>query len=440
MLERTVDLLVGISRPWIVENVRDAIVDLQGVASFVLCGSSFGLGVRRHRVFASSELVLVPECRHDEQGTPIGVYGSGGAYDGRGQKTDLRDVTRRDGDRLDDGPRAISGDPARVHGMDRRATDPLDPERSPMSDDLDPRPTRTRTAWETEHEDDPPDDVERFDEVPLPGVEVDPVDWIEVAARVSTGAGLLARPRALARGRPRGSPGPISRTSTPRGDDVMAVDLSGYVPVADRLAKLFADHPDAYLRPLDLRRPYWIEEIGGATFLVYAAACYYDAADKCPGIGMAWEPFPGKTPYTRDSELQNAETSAWGRAIVAKGAADTGAGIASRDEVQARDQSETGERLASENQIRAFRTRDRGTRSPGGRPVPDPVRPASDDAGGVGMARPRERATARIPSSGAGLYSARGSGDAARGPARGDPPGGGSRRGRSSVESSSRSV
>jgi hypothetical protein len=45
---------------------------------------------------------------------------------------------------------------------------------------------------------------------------------------------------------------------------------------------------------------------------------------------------PGKTPYTKDSEIQNAETSAWGRAIVAVLAADTRKGVASRDEVAAR--------------------------------------------------------------------------------------------------------
>jgi hypothetical protein len=58
--------------------------------------------------------------------------------------------------------------------------------------------------------------------------------------------------------------------------------------------------------------------------------------DKCPGVGHASEPIPGKTPYTKDSEWANGETSAWGRAIVAVGAADTRKGVASRDEVQAR--------------------------------------------------------------------------------------------------------
>ena len=42
---------------------------------------------------------------------------------------------------------------------------------------------------------------------------------------------------------------------------------------------------------------------------------------------------PGLTPYTKNSELQNAETSAWGRALVAVLAADTKEGVASADEV-----------------------------------------------------------------------------------------------------------
>jgi hypothetical protein len=50
---------------------------------------------------------------------------------------------------------------------------------------------------------------------------------------------------------------------------------------------------------------------------------------------LAWEVIPGKTPYTKDSEVQNAETSAWGRAIVAVGAA-TAKKIASREEVRNR--------------------------------------------------------------------------------------------------------
>ena len=66
------------------------------------------------------------------------------------------------------------------------------------------------------------------------------------------------------------------------------------------------------------------------------ALAYRAPDDPMPGIGTAWEPFPGRTPYTRDSELMNAETSAWGRAIVATLAADTNKGIASREEVRNR--------------------------------------------------------------------------------------------------------
>ena len=57
----------------------------------------------------------------------------------------------------------------------------------------------------------------------------------------------------------------------------------------------------------------------GQTFVVYHAAAYRDDTDRRPGHGIAWEPFPGTTPYTKNSELMNAETSAWGRAIMAVG-------------------------------------------------------------------------------------------------------------------------
>lgn len=114
----------------------------------------------------------------------------------------------------------------------------------------------------------------------------------------------------------------------------MADMMQGYVDVAERLQHLKAKHPDASLQPVDPGRPYWLEEIDGHTFLVYAAACYRNPDDPMPGIGLAWEPVPGRTSFTRGSELQNAETSAWGRAIVAALAADTKRGIASSEEVQ----------------------------------------------------------------------------------------------------------
>lgn len=109
-----------------------------------------------------------------------------------------------------------------------------------------------------------------------------------------------------------------------------------YVDVASRLAEFREKHPDGALQPADLAIPYRVETIGDQTLLIVVAAAYRSPEDKLPGIGMAQEVFPGKTPYTRGSELQNAETSAWGRAIVAALRADTKRGIASADEVRNR--------------------------------------------------------------------------------------------------------
>jgi hypothetical protein len=86
-----------------------------------------------------------------------------------------------------------------------------------------------------------------------------------------------------------------------------------------------------------LDHPYRIEQIGPDTVIVYVAAAYRAPDDLLPGIGTAMEIYPGKTPYTRGSEIQNAETSAWGRAIVAALAADTKKGISSQEEIRNRE-------------------------------------------------------------------------------------------------------
>lgn len=116
----------------------------------------------------------------------------------------------------------------------------------------------------------------------------------------------------------------------------MGFDIGDYNDVPARIAEFRHKHPDGSLQPADPAEAYKVQEIGGKTFVVYIAAAYRTPDDPRPGIGMAWEQFPGRTPYTRDSELQNAETSAWGRAIVAALAADTRKGIASAEEVRNR--------------------------------------------------------------------------------------------------------
>lgn len=59
---------------YVIENVpRSPLIN-----PIQLCGSSFGLGVRRHRWFESNAAMLAPECVHETQGTPWGVYGDHG--------------------------------------------------------------------------------------------------------------------------------------------------------------------------------------------------------------------------------------------------------------------------------------------------------------------------------------------------------------------------
>lgn len=111
--------------------------------------------------------------------------------------------------------------------------------------------------------------------------------------------------------------------------------LGDYIDVAERI-RLFRDkHPEGSLQPANLEKPFDIVTLGDKTFIVYIAAAYRTPDDTRPGIGAAWEPFPGRTPYTKDSELMVAETSAWGRAIMAVLAADSKR-VASLDEVRAR--------------------------------------------------------------------------------------------------------
>ena len=120
--------------------------------------------------------------------------------------------------------------------------------------------------------------------------------------------------------------------------------MDNYVDVAERIRLLKERYPEASLQPADPTRPYWIEDVPNVgPRLVYVAACYRTPDDARPGIGMAWEPIPGLTSFTKGSELMVAETSAWGRAIVAALAADSQK-VASADEVRNRQEQPKVER------------------------------------------------------------------------------------------------
>lgn len=112
--------------------------------------------------------------------------------------------------------------------------------------------------------------------------------------------------------------------------------LDDYVDVAARIVDFRNKHPEGSLQPANLDQPFTVVTIGDDKFVVVVAAAYRTPDDPRPGIGMAYEPYPGRTPYTKASELQNAETAAWGRAIVATLAADTKKSIASKEEVRNR--------------------------------------------------------------------------------------------------------
>ena len=124
----------------------------------------------------------------------------------------------------------------------------------------------------------------------------------------------------------------------------MAFQLDDYVTVAERIEQFREKYPEGSLQcewemlmvPTAVKQPDGSWSTMDRPIIVAKAFAYRTADDPRPGVGHAQEPIPGKTPYTKDSEIQNAETSAWGRAIVAVLAADTRKGVASRDEVQAR--------------------------------------------------------------------------------------------------------
>ncbi len=74
MYDPTRSLLEATGKPFIIENVIGAPYN----SGIILCGSMFGLVVRRHRNFETSWLMFQPTCHHEKQGRPITVTGQGG--------------------------------------------------------------------------------------------------------------------------------------------------------------------------------------------------------------------------------------------------------------------------------------------------------------------------------------------------------------------------
>ena len=64
--------LIESGKLYIIENVPGSPL----INPIQLCGSSFGLKVRRHRLFESNMPLEGSVCNHTLQGRPVGVYGS----------------------------------------------------------------------------------------------------------------------------------------------------------------------------------------------------------------------------------------------------------------------------------------------------------------------------------------------------------------------------
>ena len=127
----------------------------------------------------------------------------------------------------------------------------------------------------------------------------------------------------------------------------MTFNIDDYVDVAERI-RIFRDkHPDGSLQSE-------VKILQSADGFVIGVLCkataYRSPDDPIPGNGHSYLGVPGKTPYTKDSEVENAETSAWGRAIVAALAADTKK-VASADEVRAKHEtsSSTAHRVGTQS-------------------------------------------------------------------------------------------
>ena len=66
LIPATRELLQQTGLPYVIENVEGAPLE----NPFLLCGSMFGLEVRRHRLFETNIPMLVPTCVHPYEGEP----------------------------------------------------------------------------------------------------------------------------------------------------------------------------------------------------------------------------------------------------------------------------------------------------------------------------------------------------------------------------------
>ena len=112
----------------------------------------------------------------------------------------------------------------------------------------------------------------------------------------------------------------------------MAFNIDNYVDVPTRLAEALKRYPDLRIQETAAEV---VTMPDGSTFYRCTITVWRDAADLIPSIATAAEPYPGKTPYTKNSEFMVGMTSALGRALGYMGFGISKS-IASRNEIEAR--------------------------------------------------------------------------------------------------------
>lgn len=89
------------------------------------------------------------------------------------------------------------------------------------------------------------------------------------------------------------------------------MNLGDYVDVPTRFRLALDKWPE--LRVIE--EPAKVIEIGDKTFISVTMTVYRDPSDPLPCVATCWEPFPGMTPYVKNSEQMNASTSCLGRVL-----------------------------------------------------------------------------------------------------------------------------
>ena len=123
----------------------------------------------------------------------------------------------------------------------------------------------------------------------------------------------------------------------------MAFKLDNYVDVPTRLRMALDKFPELRI----VESGYRVEDFGAGTVLICTVTVYRSPDDTLPVIASAQESLPGKTPYTKDSELMVGMTSAVGRALGYMGFG-IDKSIASSNEIKAREHTKPVTRASGE--------------------------------------------------------------------------------------------